>query len=68
MAFCFKMSSHFDLKNIRIEAATGRDAARLVKFIKAYYRFDRLFFDKTAKAWSSDPVGLIVSEARVRIS
>jgi len=44
------MSSHFDLKNVRIEAATARDAARLLSFIRAYYRFDRIPFDAKAIA------------------
>ncbi len=40
------MNSHFDLKNVRIEVATSRDAARLLKFIRAYYRFDQIPFER----------------------
>jgi ribosomal protein S18 acetylase RimI-like enzyme len=40
------MGSPFDLKNIRIEAATASDLAKLLKLIRAYYRFDRIPFDR----------------------
>ena len=40
------MLAHFDLKNVRIKAATPRDTAKLLKFIRAYYRFDRIPFDR----------------------
>src|SRR5215471_10014906 len=40
------MRPNFELKNARIEAVTPRDAAKLLRFIKAYYRFDRIPFDR----------------------
>jgi len=40
------MRTDFDLKNVRIEAATLRNARRLLKFIKAYYRFEGIRFDR----------------------
>jgi len=40
------MGSPFDLKNIRIEAASASDRVKLLKLIKAYYRFDRIPFDR----------------------
>jgi len=44
------MGSPFDLKNIRIKAATASDRMKLLKLIKAYYRFDRIPFDRKAIA------------------
>jgi GNAT superfamily N-acetyltransferase len=44
------MSSHPNLRNVRIQPATLRDAAKLLKLIKAYYAFDRIPFDLKAIA------------------
>jgi hypothetical protein len=44
MGFAF-MGIYFNLKNVRIKPASIRDAAKLVKLIKAYYVFDRIPFD-----------------------
>ncbi len=44
------MRMHVDLRNVRIEAASPRDIVKLLKFIKAYYRFDRIPFDRKAVA------------------
>lgn len=44
------MSAYFNLKHVRIKTATPRDTARLLKLIKAYYRFDGISFERKAVA------------------
>jgi ribosomal protein S18 acetylase RimI-like enzyme len=44
------MDADFDLKNVRLEAVAPRDAAKLLKFIRAYYLFEDIPFDHQAIA------------------
>jgi len=38
--------TNFDLKNVSIEAAVPRNSRTLLKFMKAYYRFEGISFDR----------------------
>jgi GNAT superfamily N-acetyltransferase len=46
------MHSNIDLKTARIEPVTTASSAKLLKFIKAYYRFEEIPFD--SKSIASD--------------
>src|SRR5262245_58722917 len=40
------MRSQVDSKNVRIKRATPRESADLLKFIKAYYQYDDIAFNR----------------------
>src|SRR6516164_3778977 len=44
------MPYRFKLESVRIKPATARDASILLKLVGAYYRFDRIPFDRKAIA------------------
>jgi len=44
------MASYDKSDTVRLEVATPRDATKLLKFISAYYRFDRIPLDRKALA------------------
>lgn len=46
------MAPEDESDNVRLKVVTPRDATKLLKFISAYYRFDRIPFERKTLAFA----------------